>query len=57
MVVYGYSPRIWEIETGGSGVQGHLSLHREFGTVKNPVYQSQQINNTFFFVKFARKLP
>ena len=29
-VVHGSNPNPWEIEAGGSGVQGHRPLHNEF---------------------------
>lgn len=30
MVVYAYNPSIWEVEAGGSRVQGYLQLHSKF---------------------------
>lgn len=30
MVAPAYNPRTWEVHTGGSEVQGHPHLHREF---------------------------
>lgn len=55
VVVHGSNPSPWEIEAGGSGVQGHRPLHNEF-SVQPGIHETLSQNHRVWTQPTGRRL-
>ena len=55
VVVNGSNPSPWEIEAGGSGVQGHRPLHNEF-SVQPGIHETLSQNHWVWTQPTGRRL-